>query len=174
MSLPLMVAPSLHTFSDNSVGTLIASVVGGSTPASAVYPAANDALFFPFFLVEPIRVKRLFVVNGATVSGNIDVGIYDAVGTRIISAGSTAQSGTSALQLFDVTDTIFSPGRYYWAVAMDNTTGTLFRANLTAVVAQHFGAAKQASGFALPASATLATPTAGYTPVIGAEIIAVY
>jgi hypothetical protein len=57
----------------------------------------------------------MLVLNGATASGNMDVGIYDYAGTRLVSSGSTAQSGTSAFQDFDITDTLLGPGIFYLA-----------------------------------------------------------
>lgn len=155
---------------DGVSGITAGALTGGVTPGSATFPASNDALFVPFCLQQHVLIKRLYSVNGTAVSGNIDVGIYSKDGAKIVSSGSTAQSGTSALQFFDVTDFVLAPGCYYFAVALDNTTGTLLRANPSLARVQAIGMAKQASGFALPASATLATVTAAYLPLIGAEI----
>lgn len=146
---------------------------GGSAPSSATFPASNDALFVPFTLKQSVLVKRLFAINGGAVSGNIDVGLYSEDGARVVSSGSTAQSGTSAPQFFDVTDLVIGPGRYYFAVAMDNTTGTIFRANTPVARMQAMGCAKQATAFALPSSATFATVTATFIPLIGAEVFRV-
>ena len=127
-------------------------------PASSTFPSANAAYFFPFRIWTPITVRKLFAHNGATASGNIDVGIYDAQGRKLVSAGSTAQAGTNALQEFDVTDTVIGPGLFYLAVAMDNTTGTLFRSTFGGSVnSKVMGEAQQASAFPLPATATFAT-----------------
>jgi len=54
--------------------------------------------------------------------GNVDVGIYDLSWNRLVSAGSTARSGASALQFADVTDTYLRPGRYYIAASNSGTT----------------------------------------------------
>jgi hypothetical protein len=53
---------------------------------------------------------------------------------------------------------------------MDNTTGTLFRSNLSVQRLQGIGMAKTASAFALPSSVTFATVTAAFMPLIGAEL----
>lgn len=143
---------------------------GGAGPASAVFPASNDAIFVPVYLKQTMLIQRLFSINGATASGNIDVGIYAEDGAKITSAGSTAQSGTNVPQFFNITDVAIGPGRYYLAVAMDNGTGTLFRVNTTVARCQTLGMAKMATAFALPASATFATCTAGFIPLIGAEV----
>lgn len=127
------------------------------TIGSATYTSANRAHFQWFRVPEICVVKQLWVANGATASGNIDVGIYTPDGTRLVSSGSTAQSGTSTLQVFDVTDTTLAPGYYYIAVAMDNTTGTIRRNNLSTQASKFAGSAVMASAFPLPATATLAT-----------------
>jgi hypothetical protein len=111
----------------------------------------------------------LYHYNGATAANNIDVGIYDAAGTRLVSAGSTAQAGTSDLQLFDVTDTLLGPGLFYFAVSFDGTTGTVFRH----VVSQNFGQAlgvcqQTASAHPLPATATFAANAFQIVPTCGA------
>ena len=141
--------------------------------ASAVYVAANRAIFFPFRIPHPLLVVKLFAANGTVVSGNIDVGIYDVAGTRLVSSGSTLQAGISAIQEFNIADTLLGPGLFYLAVAMDNVTGTLFRGSsggtapvpLELLVTQ--GMAQQATAFPLPATATFAQVAQDYIPVIG-------
>ena len=137
--------------------------------ASAVYPSANLAIYIPFSVSTPITVVKLFSVNGATVSGNIDVGINDPTGVRIISSGSTLQSGTNAVQEFDIADTLIGPGEFFLAVAMNNVTGTLFRGTVSAttVIGASTGMYQQATAFALPATATFARYAQNYIPVIG-------
>lgn len=161
--------PKIHSI-DGDIAIAFGVATGGSTPSSGAFPAANDALFMPLILQQATLVKRLFSMNGATVSGNIDVGIYSEDGARIVSSGSVAQAGTTDLQFFDITDLMLGPGRYYLAVAMDNATGTLIRATAGLVRLQAIGMAKQASAFPLPATATFATVTATYLPIIGGEV----
>lgn len=142
--------------------------VSVSAFASATWPANNQAIFIPFVLSMPELIVKLFVMNGATASGNIDMGIYDDAGTRIVSIGTTAQTGTSAIQAFDITDTQVGPGRFYLALALSSTVGTVFRlTSATANYASMMGAAEQATAFALPATATFVAPTSSYVPLIG-------
>lgn len=163
---------SIHSLGGD-IGVTHGSLGGGATPASAAFPASNDAIFIPVYLQNTVLIQRLFSINGATASGNIDVGIYSEDGARIVSSGSTAQAGTSSPQFYNITDVTLGPGRYYLAVAMNNTTGTLFRASTGITKLQALGMAKQATAFALPDSATFATVTAAYFPLIGAEIVRV-
>jgi hypothetical protein len=161
-------AVTIHPWSVYSVGIDLAAVsqtlrVG----ASAVYPTANLAIYVPFSLGVPITAVQMFIYNGATVSGNVDVGLYAADGTRLVSMGSTAQAGTSVLQAFDITDTPLGPGNYYLACAVDNTTATLFRLAPTARQIAGLGCFTQVTAFPLPAVATFATYASAYLPVFG-------
>jgi hypothetical protein len=161
---------TIHTFSAECLG---AHLTSSSGVGSAAYPAADRAHFLPFRVNRPTLITKLMAYNGSTASGNIDVGIYSHDGTRLVSTGSTAQSGTSALQVFDVTDTWLGPGRFYLAVAMDNTTGTLFRATLGSTqIDAGIGLLIEASAFPLPATATFATISgaAAFVPIIGALV----
>ena len=162
-----MIRPiTVHPWSMLSLGEELA-VNHLVAAASAVWPSANRALYIPFWLPTPITAVQMFSYNGATASGNIDVGIYAEDGTRIVSAGSTAQAGTNALQAFDITDTLIGPGRYYLAIAMDNTTGTLFQAAYAARFMAGHGCFTQASAFPLPAVATFATSASSSNVAFG-------
>jgi hypothetical protein len=148
------------------------SSIGGiwwsnTTPNSTTYPTANLAIYMPFRLPTPTLIAQLFCSNGTAVSGNVDVGIYDEAGTRLVSSGSTAQAGTSTNQAFNITDMTIGPGLFYLAVAMDNTTGTLFATTASALNLKFMGFAQEASAFPLPATATFATNAGTFMPIIG-------
>lgn len=161
--------PSATTYF-NEMGVLIGSLAGGSTPASAAYPNANDALLTPLYLEQFSTIKRLFVLNGAVVSGNIDIGIYTQGGAKIVSSGSTVQSGTSSNQIYDVTNFSLGPGRYYLAMALDNVTGRIVRAGLSTNAVKLMGMARMTSAFPLPNQITFMPMTSGYLPVMGIEL----
>jgi len=137
--------------------------------ASTTWPTANTARFFPFSVGEPCTAVKMFVVNGTVASGNLDLGIYDAAGTRLVSTGSTAQSGTSDLQLVDITDIALSPGViYYAALVMDGTTGTYYRMDSSSSHgAKSLGLLQMASAFPLPATATMVTTSISAVPYFG-------
>lgn len=151
---------------------ILGAVPGVGAFNSATFASANRAHFQPFRVTVPCIIKQLFVANGATASGNIDLGVYAPDGTRLVSTGSTAQSGTNDLQVFDVTDTLIGRGYYYIAVAMDNTTGTLIRNNFSSQTARYQGFAKQDTAFPLPASATFAS-SAGQCYMMGVCVVPV-
>ena len=77
--------------------------------------------YYPFVLTEPLLVRQMYVINGTSVAGNIDVGIYSEGGIRLVSAGSTAAIGTNTIQTFDLVDTTLNPGHYYMAFAKGTT-----------------------------------------------------
>ena len=171
---PLRPNVTLTPWHELSLGWLITHEESTS-PVSGNYPAANRAFYIPFRLDAADTFVKLFVANGATASGNIDVGVYSESGTRLLSTGSTAQSGTNTLQLFDITDTAFGPGYFYMAIAMDNTTGTVMqsqpggaaRANSIAT----WGVKQEASAFPLPATATFANGNALFMPLFGLSLV---
>lgn len=148
-----------------------AGIVLANTGTSTVWPAIDLAIFQLVCTPVPLTIAQLFVNNGAAIFGNIDVGLYALDGTRIVSSGSTAQSGASSMQVFNVTDTPIGPGAYYMAVALNTTTGTVAAQVLgSAQIGQLMGLAEQTSAFALPANATLATSTRLLAPFLGATI----
>jgi hypothetical protein len=126
-------------------------------PVSTVYPLAHRILYYPFRIPIPVLIEKLAWLNGATVSGNVDLGIFDDQGNKITSTGSTAQAGASAIQEVDIANITLDRGLYYLGFQMDNVTGTLFRQTRTQVIGQLLGLAKEDAGaFGLPALATFA------------------
>jgi hypothetical protein len=162
MVLPL--APlMISTGSKHSIGH------GGSwrrDPASATWPTANRAIFIPFRIATPIVVRQLWMFSGSAVSGNFDIGIYGEKGTRLVH-GSAVQSGVNAAQVVDVDDTLIGPGVFYFALVLDNTTGTYLGAQMGGSLGKFLGIAEQASAYPLPATATFATETMNIQPLIG-------
>lgn len=134
------------------------------TFASGTFPAANAAIYMPFRTSATVVIATIEVLNGAAVSGNVDVGIYDEAQRRLVSSGSTAQAGTNVIQVFNITDTPLAPGLFYMALACDNTTATFIRTAAPVYETRPLGMAQQASAFALPATATMALMTVTFLP----------
>lgn len=161
--------PIITPLSMESLGWLARSVgATSSTPASATWPTANKAFYIPFYVAgRSFTVRRIAFVNGATASGNVDVGVYDAAGNRLVSMGSTAQSGTSQAQWLNVADTTLAPDRlYYMAAAMNNTTGTSTRWAPTLEDVRTAGVFVETSAFALPSTATFAVADVAFIPML--------
>lgn len=174
-------APALATASPEKViGTTQMSGLGyecracAAAPASAVWPTANKAIFVPVVVSRPMLIVQMAVLNGTVAAGNIDVGIYDESWNRLVSKGATAQSGTSVFQLFDITDTYLTPGRYYLGVAKDDGVGTVFQVAPGAPKASMFGVGTAASSYVLPNPAVpLIDVTNDVIPVVYASVEAV-
>lgn len=166
LSPVLINATTIGTFSRQSIGLDLRGHAA-STSTSTAWPSANLAIYIPVEIYQVVTIVKMAVNNGTAVSGNIDVGIYDVGGAKLVTKGSTAQAGTSAIQIFDITDTLLLPGLYYMAVALDNTTGTLAGWTVATQVAQSMGAFQQASAFALPtSSATFAAFAQTFMPMV--------
>ena len=139
---------------------------GGDFTAGAVWPAANRAIYVPF-IVDSIVTAYQMAIEVTVQSGNLDVGIYDELGNRLVSKGSTAV-GAAGIQLIDITDTVLTPNTYYAALNVDNTTAAVTRISaIAALWLQSIGVQQQAVGaVTLPNPATFANPASAYLPCI--------
>ncbi len=167
---------TINPWSEESIGDAITSAGGSaiSQAASTAWPTANLALYVPFQVRKPIVVVKMFCYNGAAVAGNVDVGIYSEYGTRIVSIGSTAQAGLSAIQEFDIADTLLGTGIFYMAIALDDATATatIRRGTMAAnaIPAITGMAQEQLASVTLPATATFASIAGNYIPVFGLTV----
>jgi hypothetical protein len=144
----------------------------GVSPAAAVWPAANRALYIPCVLEVPATVYKMsFVVS--VQSGNYDIGIYDANWNRIVSKGSTAVP-VAGIAMVDIADTALMPGVYFLALNIDNITASVIRVGPGLQTCQALGVQQQAVGaVTLPNPATPANPASSYFPIIAAHLVAV-
>ena len=125
----------ISPYSYESIGQQIFAVSNAGIASATC--TANLACYVPFSLVEKRTALKMWVYNGSTASGNIDVGIYRADGTKLVTMGPTAQSGTSDLQVLDITDTDLPPGeQLYMAFAASAGTTTVFRMTGSAQTSQ--------------------------------------
>jgi hypothetical protein len=158
--------PVISTLSLDSVGSLMS--LNPTNPASAVFPSANRAYYYPFYVSTPILPLIMFIVNGAAVSGNFDIGIYTAAGTKLWSIGTTQQLNINTVQKVTYAGPTLGVGTFMMAVVLDNGTGTLQRGAISSVpIAQRAGIKTQNTAFPLPATATYAAPASAFVPVIG-------
>lgn len=147
-----------------------------SSRVSTAWPSANLAIFIPFYTRSRILVTNFFWMNGATVSGNSDMGLYTQDGIQIAHIGSTVQAGTSAMQVVAAAANLYlGQGLYYLALAADNVTAT-YGVGATGLLemTRTLGMASMAAAFPLPATATLATITADYIPSCGISLGATF
>lgn len=171
-SFGLLPGSAIHMGSPASLVSDGLAATQSSLTLGGAYPTASLALFFPFITDVPIVVTQISHENSSTVSGNVDVGVYDELGNRKVSKGGVAQAGALGLQVHDVTDTPLPPGVYYMAFVLDNATGQVNRATAPAVVARSCGAKEMASAYPLPATATLVGCTTAFQPAMSVHLVA--
>jgi len=142
--------------------------VGQSVPVSTAWSTANRAIYLPFVLYRPATAYKMFVVNGATVSGNLDMGIYDHTGVKLASIGSTPQAGANDIQEVTFASPVkLGAGYFFMALALDNTTGTIIRRSLGNPEAITAGQYQEASAFPLPNQASFANISSPFCALMG-------
>lgn len=151
---------------DRGLGTEFTCIPTGA-PGSSTWPSANLAIASPIYIDTFGTVLKLFAANGATASGNADIGLYDESFNRVVSSGVVAQAGTSTIQVFDTTDVAVRPGRYYLAYSMSAATGTLIRVSPGTGYLRALGLVQMAAAHALPATITPASIASSYAPLLG-------
>ena len=167
---PMLSRPGEITITPWSQQSIGVELAGAAIVASSQnFVTANLAVFIPFGVPEPVTVRSLWWSNGAAVAGNLDAGVYDTAGTRLVSTGTTGQLNTSVVQVVDVTDTTLARGVYYLALASDTSGATqkVLSAVPAAGIMQSFGLLQMAAAFVLPASATFAIYTSAFVPMVG-------
>jgi hypothetical protein len=104
-------------------------------------------VFVPFTVPEAVTITKMGWGNGSAVAGNLDIGLFQEDGTLIVAAGSTAQAGTSRIQVVDITDTTIARGRYYIGLTSDTSGITQKVLSLlpTAGIAQALGLLQDSS-----------------------------
>ena len=140
-----------------------------ASPGTAV-AVANRAYYQPFYLPTTVQVLKLYIANGATIDGNIDMGIYSTAGTRLVSQGSVAHAGVDVLQPLDIADTVLARGTYYLSFAASSATATFTRIVLNTQICRAAGLLQQNTAFPLPATATFATYGSSFVPLCGLSL----
>jgi hypothetical protein len=117
---------TIHPFSMESIGPdLAANGLYFSSTTSAAWQVANAALLIPFTLTKQATFVEAFWYNGATVTYNVDVGVYDTGGNLLGHTGSIVSSGTSAIQIAALTASFKAgPGSFYLAIVASSTSMT--------------------------------------------------
>jgi hypothetical protein len=141
-----------------------------NTAAAAGTVTQNQAELSRVSLFAPVLIDNIRIINGATVNGNVDVGVYRFDGTnyvRLASSGSVAQTGTSANQLIPLTAGVTVQDGDYLAFASDSATATVWRT--TGISPTLVGSPMNLSlikGSSFPLPATISAPTAGSRTIV--------
>jgi len=132
-----------------------------SGPADATWQAINRILLFPVVLPSALTVVQSYVVNGAAVSGNSDIGVYDSSGTRLAHTGSFSNvtAGIAGLTLTALSFTFSANTLYYLSIGCDNTTQRFRGLQPSSFSGSLQVYAASAGAFPLPATVTLTVPT---------------
>jgi hypothetical protein len=100
-------------------------------PGAGTYEAADRGIYYPLYVPTTCVARRMWWVNGGTATGNIEAGIYlDAgykPGVKLVTTGTIGQSGTSAVQFADITDTTLAPGLHWLYLSCSSTSSTFLR-----------------------------------------------
>lgn len=150
-------------------GDLLAAI--GVMDSHTQANATNQAVYMPVVIFKEFVVSKLAVYPSLGPAGNVDIGVYDEGGARLVSTGSTAVVATGQL-LVDVADTTLAPGRYFLAVVQDASAYLRGNASLGSQAYPAFtkhGIKQQDSAFPLPATATFADFTGQRLQVVTAH-----
>ena len=135
--------------------------------ASRAWPLTNKGIFIPFSVERAVTAYQMSVQPGNTPTGNVDCGIYDLSGNRIVSSGAVAM--TISTLAADFTDTLLKPGWYFMAAACDGTQN-LSAGTPNVNILASFGVCEMASAYPLPATATLTRATSSYLPSLSVHL----
>lgn len=172
MQAPFVSKPLVHISSVSLEGVGAALSAGANdaffSPQSVAWFAANKALYVPIIVTRPILITNMWVCNGSSTVGNVDIGLYTKDGTLIVASGATAQSGTLNAQTFNITDTLIGTGDFYLGLSFSSASGTVAASpTVVALFLVMCGVQEQASAHPLPANATFAASTITYVPYFG-------
>ena len=138
--------------------------------AGAANMVANSATLTRVKAPRDIAVAKLVWVAG-TQSGNYDIGLYDAAGTKLWSKGSTASPASGTIVETFTAVNIPKGAVFYVAIAADNATAT-FR-GVTLSSAEHTksltgipATTTVGSSFPLPSTITPGTTTVLRIPTV--------
>lgn len=124
--------------------------------ANVTWPSSNRAFYYPVRISRPVNLVKAFVCNGTAVAGNFDIGLYDIGGRRLVSTGSTAQSGTSTIQTVTISLTV-APGMYWLALVCSSTSARVYASTLSLPIAKAYGWRRENTALPLPATMTPVT-----------------
>jgi hypothetical protein len=156
----------------SSLPTSYIALPGGLALAAGTWPATDLIVYVPLVIAEDCTVLRVWWANGNSTTGNVNLGLYDASGSKLWECGSTAQGGgTNRVQFVDITDEAVTAGFYYIALQASSTSTQIVRTQPTVVNATAAGIYQEAAGsFALPSTAGFAAASHAYIPVFGLDL----
>lgn len=125
--LPLHIT-TMGRFSAQRDAVIFGTTIGFS---GGGWAANNRAVYVPVSLPRRFTVAQFFSPNATnSTTGNVDYGLYDAFGARLVSTGTTSRAGNTnnTMQYVAITPRSFPPGKYYLAVVFSSTSAQVFAA----------------------------------------------
>lgn len=166
----------LHTFNSDIGPWMLMKIAQASANFASqswtvAAGGANIGIYVPIEVKAAFSAKKMFCMNGGTAAGNVDIGLYTEAFAKVVSMGPTLQSGTTAIQEFDISDTPVAIGRYYLAISLSNATGTLYTTDIGTTtgisVMKGYGLGTQGSVGTLPSTITPSVPSTQFVPFFG-------
>ena len=139
--------------------------------SSTAWGTQYRAIYVPVRVPERLTVVALGCATNSTGTNNLDIGIYDSAGRKIITTTSTAKVASATIQVVDIADTVIpGPGTFYLALNSAGTTDTFYAMDYGAPVPCAWGVRTETLGsVTLPDTATWVTDNAlSWVPVITA------
>jgi hypothetical protein len=136
---------------------------GATSAFSAQTPVATEVYITEVFIPSNVTVTGVTMFNSGTISGNVKVGLANSSGVNVATSASTAQSGTTTIQLVPFTGTYAAvgPATYYIETFFDNNTTRPW-----AITLGSCGASKQ-TGQTFATGFTTVTPPTTFTTALG-------
>ena len=166
--------PTITSMSECSLGGVWLPLSGSGAIGANSASSVNLLRVIPFHIGQTIVVQKMFILNGATVAGNLDIGIFTMDGVKLTSTGSFAQSGANALQAVALpTPYTLYAGQYYMGYASDNASATFQSTSASSVAGTYtvMAGVANASSFPLPATLTLSTNTGVSAIIFGLSTV---
>ena len=157
----------------HSIDTVKDAWIGYQAGAGATNTAWGTqyrAIYVPVRVLQRVTVLEMAYYEN-TATGNFDIGIYDAAGTRLVSLGSTAVG--SNWVAVNTTDTVIGPGCFYLAFNSDTAADTYYATTDAAPIPAARGILTETlANVTLPATATWAVDqTLAFIPFLSALLV---
>jgi len=159
--------PQNYVSTYDAEGPLLADtlITNGTWTATSTTPNANQGYFYPVIVRTPMTIQYVTILNGAVVANsNMDLGLYDEFGNRVLSTGAVSQLSASAstYQKFLLASNVSINAGLYFAAAVFTSTNNRFASNgaMSAARGRAAGMLEAVSiGTTLPATVTYAAKT---------------
>jgi hypothetical protein len=160
------------TISPHSVDAMFMNFRSAANPVTSSTIGNTLVFIYQFKISVEFPITYFWWINGATVNGNVSMGVYDQDGNLIISCGTVAQSGASSLQsAAPSATTILGPGKYWMGFATSSTTSTFTIQNNSIASSRAAGwrshAVTAGNGVPVPSTLTFAAANSSVNPFVG-------